>query len=258
MCRVLLMMASIYMGKMYTSSAGSVFAPSQNNVMGAMKSPAGNPPGIVLLGSMASTDHCEKAAYSQVNATSWTYVHCAFPPVTSGNYSCHCYMRTDGSWNPSHQLLVDSGDMGRFPTPAPQPPSPYPKQKPCVDELDCGLNGICNASSGICNCDVPWIGPACSVLDLLPVRTNTGYHNFDIGSGKPISSWGGSVVSDDHGGYLMFASEIMGHCGIGAWTTNSRVVLARFLLLLLFVHIDISCLRGGVYILLLFLLSLHF
>ena len=99
---------------------------------------------------------------------------------------------------------------------------PPPK---CVEELDCGLNGLCNTTSGLCICDAPWIGPECSSLELLPVHPNTGYQNV-TSDGKPISSWGGSVVGDDKGGYLMFVSELLSHCGISSWTYNSRVMMA--------------------------------
>lgn len=66
--------------------------------------------------------------------------------------------------------------------------------------MDCGFNGQCNPATGECVCDAPWIGPDCSVLDLLPVQPNTGYNVFrDADLGMPTSSWGGNVVSDDNG-----------------------------------------------------------
>ena len=204
------------------------FAPSTNNVMGAMPSPAGKPPGIVLLGPFASPSACETAAYRRAAATSWTYHHCDLPPAASGNYSCHCYVRTDGVWTGSAEARVDSGDMSRSTRPPPPPPSPPPRAPPrCADELDCGLNGACDATTGACACEAPWTGPSCSVLDLAPVVPATGLHAFDQVTGVPTATWGGSVVGDDEGGYLMFAAEMVGHCGIGAWETNSRVILAK-------------------------------
>ena len=83
--------------------------------------------------------------------------------------------------------------------------------------------GVCNATSGLCICEPPWIGPECSALDLLPVHPKTGYQN--VTNGEPISSWGGCVVGDDKGGYLMFFSEMLSHCGIGSWAYNSHVMM---------------------------------
>lgn len=210
----------------HPSVAGPVFARSVNNVMGSMPSPAGNPPTIVGLGVMNSPGECLQAAYDLPAATSWTYHHCNFPPAGSGNYSCRCYIRTDGQWLNASESFVDSGDMpGRGPRGPPLPPR-NDTAPPCKDELDCGLNGECDTTTASCSCYPPWKGPACSQLDLLPVQPNTGLHIFDQVTGVPTSTWGGSIVSDDKGGYFMFASEIVGNCGIGAWETNSRVVLA--------------------------------
>ena len=210
------------------AGTGPVFAPGENNVLGAMPSPAGNPPAIVLVGAVSSALECERAAYANSAAVSWTWHHCDFPVSGSGNYSCHCYARTDVAWAPRNQSRVDSGHLGRILRHQPSPPTPAPPGPllRCASELDCGLNGVCNTTSGQCACDAPWMGSTCSVLDLLPVQPNTGYHAFDA-DGKPTSSWGGSVVSDDRGGYFMFSSEMLGHCGIGAWTFNSRVILAK-------------------------------
>ena len=207
--------------------AGPVFARSMNNVMGAMPSPAGKAPAIVGLGVMGSTGECLRAAYARPTATSWTYHHCNFPPAGSGNYSCRCYIRTDGLWLNRSEALVDSGDiLGRGPRGLPLPPATAAPPQ-CKDELDCGLNGECDSATQACVCDRPWTGPTCSQLDLLPMQAGTGLHIFDQVSGVPTSTWGGNVVSDDNGGYLMFASEMVGNCGIGTWQTNSRVVLAK-------------------------------
>ena len=51
------------------------------------------------------------------DATSWTYHQCNFPPAASGNYSCHCYARTDAVW--LLQLVVvshfnDFSDFGLY------------------------------------------------------------------------------------------------------------------------------------------------
>ena len=155
-------MATLILTFVLSSSAILVsppkFAANENNVMDAMPTPNGNPPAILLLGVMASSDACESAASAPAwnNATSWTYHHCDFPVARSGNYSCRCYVRTDGHWAPAVEEKIDSGFLR-------QPPSP-----PCKSPLDCGLNGEC--ISGKCVCDKGWRGWCCGSLDLLPVN----------------------------------------------------------------------------------------
>ena len=112
-------------------------------------------------------------------------------------------------WNASYStsgwtLYACAGDA----PPAPDPPSPPPPPPPpdplnpvgaCKSNIDCSLNGACDASTGKCNCNPPWMnGPslkeACNVFDVsnhsndyIPAyggpRTNTVHHfsfmNFD-------------------------------------------------------------------------------
>ena len=40
------------------------------------------------------------------------------------------------------------------------------------------------------------------------------------------SSWGGSIIQGDDGVFYMWAAEMVEHCGLGAWTRNSRIILA--------------------------------
>lgn len=90
------------------------------------------------------------------------------------------------------------------------------------------MNGVCTA--GACACDPAWeTAPnaklGCSTLSLLPASRGTGLHTLD--GGCNTSSWGGSVLQDETTGvWHMWASEITEHCGINAWTFNSRIVHA--------------------------------
>jgi len=40
------------------------------------------------------------------------------------------------------------------------------------------------------------------------------------------SSWGGAVLQDENSTFHMFASELVNHCGIDAWVSNSRIIHA--------------------------------
>ena len=76
----------------------------------------------------------------------------------------------------------------------------------CTDWSDCGYLGQC--SHGVCACEAPWIGPECQQLDLAPTPDASGYQQANT------SSWGGSVVRDDHNRLYMYAAEMVGECGI--------------------------------------------
>ena len=140
MLRCLLPVALLLVCRVSLSSSGPVYMSAANNVVGSMPNPAGNPPTVILVGSSVnSTRDCEIMASTVATATSWTYHHCNFPHAGSGNYSCHCYARTDGKWAPASQQRVDSGDLGR--TTLPVTPPPPPLRATCKTEGDCGFNG---------------------------------------------------------------------------------------------------------------------
>lgn len=89
----------------------------------------------------------------------------------------------------------------------------------CNTDLDCSLNGICGSDS-ICQCDTPWSGTACDLLDVMPTIPESGYN----GTAVNMSSWGGSIMQDDDGSWHMFVAEMANNCGLSSWTTNSQVV----------------------------------
>jgi hypothetical protein len=88
----------------------------------------------------------------------------------------------------------------------------------CTDEADCGYNGVCRL--GVCHCLPPWTGPECQRLSLKDVHLTAGLREMST------STWGGSVVHGDDERLYMYASEMVAHCGIEAWTRNSRVIVA--------------------------------
>ena len=105
----------------------------------------------------------------------------------------------------------------------------------CSNDEDCSLNGVCVNNS--CLCDPGWttlpfgpnntLSPGCGYLDFLPSPISAcgnacAFHGGDGGVDRKTTSWGGSVLFED-GRYWMFAAEMANHCGLGQWTTNSRV-----------------------------------
>ena len=92
----------------------------------------------------------------------------------------------------------------------------------CHDDETCSFNGVCNDDCTACLCDVGWKGRYCHELDLLPARNGSGLSHLLHNDGNRISSWGGSCIYYD-GRYHMFYSEILHHCGIHRWVSNSVV-----------------------------------
>ncbi len=151
--------------------------------------------------------------------------------------------------------IVDAGwrlytCVGDGPRPGPAPPLPPPPPPPvpplapvghCKTDIDCSLNGKCDAQSGECACDAPWKhGPsgreACNVLDVLPhpddyipaygsdatKRTTFGCQN----TSHTITSWGGNIIMDDSVTpplYHLWVSAMgVGH-GLSGWGAISQI-----------------------------------
>ena len=97
----------------------------------------------------------------------------------------------------------------------------------CLTAVDCAMNGKCLRGTptdpqlpGECACSAGWTGAHCEVLDLLPSPAIGGLrlpHNE--------STWGGSII-EFNGTYHMYASHMVGGCGLNDWTTNSEVLHA--------------------------------
>jgi hypothetical protein len=89
----------------------------------------------------------------------------------------------------------------------------------CTTDEQCNLNGECRG--GQCACDQGWAGATCGLLDVLPLQVGASGMN-ELDRSPPSSSWGGSVVfSREDGLFHMFFSEILGHCPMAQWGSNS-------------------------------------
>eukprot|EP01045_Picozoa_sp_COSAG04_P005319 COSAG04_NODE_245_length_18929_cov_6.708391_5_plen_547_part_00 len=109
--------------------------------------------------------------------------------------------------------------------PPPRPPPPPPPLGPCQTAMDCELNGACRA--GVCACSPGWTGERCGQLNLVPIasRKHLGFVPSD--EDQTLScSWGGNIIREAGGQYSLVAAAMRGHCGIGAWGSNSEVVRA--------------------------------
>jgi len=95
----------------------------------------------------------------------------------------------------------------------------------CTNDEDCSFNGFC-AGNGACKCDAAWTGEKCEWINFAPAMRGSGLHTIEV-DGFNTSSWGGSILYDNSTGmYHMWAAEMVNHCGITSWTTNSRIVHA--------------------------------
>jgi len=80
------------------------------------------------------------------------------------------------------------------------------------------LNGEC--TRGSCVCDKGWTGANCTLLNLKPAPAVGAY-----GYSPNVTAWGGIpvLVGDT---YHLLNTEIINHCGLCTWSSNSRVIHA--------------------------------
>jgi hypothetical protein len=99
--------------------------------------------------------------------------------------------------------------------------------QPCESDHDCSLNGLCQDRR--CQCDIPWSGVDCGVLQTRPAQRGGlyGYQQpgyWPNGTAK-TSSWGGNILpSVTGGGWELFVAEIPR--GLANWQHESRCIYA--------------------------------
>jgi hypothetical protein len=159
---------------------------------------------IAFLGLQPSLTACEAAALSFPSRV-WSFTY--YAQNATSKLSTGCFGVLEPRWCPAPAPSAGTGRVGW----------------PCRSDDDCSLNGACQPT-GVCACRRAWEGATCATLRLRPGPRGGGFQPVD--GGEPTSTWGGAVAPCA-GGYCMVASEITGHCGIAAWSQNSRVVVAR-------------------------------
>lgn len=181
------------------------------------------------LGTLPSARACEAACVAYV--ANRTVKGTVISPLSSWS-KCQSFTWTA----PDHAcvLVVDADEWAPRPAPAPAagtvagqlrwPPAP------CAGRRDCSRNGVCNATTALCECRAAWTGDRCQTLAVLPAASpRAGLRAVD--GGRNTSSWGGGVLlGDDNRTLHMWASEMLAHCGINAWTTNSHIIHATCVL----------------------------
>ncbi len=109
----------------------------------------------------------------------------------------------------------------------------------CKSDLDCSLNGVCDLSSGACQCDPPWVSdlgtgdpqtlPGCSYLDFLPSPVSPcgpacAFHGGPSSLDVNWTSWGMSVLQVSPTEFHGFVAEMANECSLSAWTKGSQVI----------------------------------
>lgn len=96
----------------------------------------------------------------------------------------------------------------------------------CATDMDCNLNGLCNATSGQCVCDAAWGGRTCEQLQLLPAMPGQGTCDPSLNGTATgyTTTWGGNPLQDPATGtWHLFPAEMAQHCGMTAWGSQSQV-----------------------------------
>eukprot|EP01084_Bolivina_argentea_P227851 384905_1 len=181
-----------------------------NNVYGSVLNPNKSTNYVTYLGIFSSENECLNACISASTSDNlcetYTFFHHNFSNTL---YRFHCYGRFGyPMWIPINESNVSCGQIAW----------------PCKSDMNCSLNGLCDLNNGKCICRTGWSGIKCEILNLLPITKGTGY--YDINNTYNMSSWGGSVITDENSNYHMLLSQFDNHCGVNSWVTNSRTVHA--------------------------------
>jgi hypothetical protein len=70
----------------------------------------------------------------------------------------------------------------------------------CSSDLDCSLNGVCQAQS--CVCDPPWAGPACATLLYAATTPASGKNLYN--TSDPNNTWNGPIVTAPDGTFHIY------------------------------------------------------
>ena len=113
----------------------------------------------------------------------------------------HCANGGGYDFLAEHVIVPALTNLLPSPPPPPPPPSPSP---PCKTDANCSLNGVCTAA-GQCQCDAPWGGPRCGLLQFNATSDSRGRDLYSAGDAVH-NTWNGPIVKNDHTGeFTMYA-----------------------------------------------------
>ena len=142
----------------------------------------------------AITGQCGRAP----NASCFGEAHCFCPHCSPGNGIGYEFLA-------EHTIVPALTKMiPRHPSPAPPVP-PVPPVGPCSSDLDCSLNGVCEA--GKCRCVAPWSGPRCGLLEFATASPAAGrdlYNSSDL----QHNTWNGPIVQVSNAIFVPFVSKL--------------------------------------------------
>eukprot|EP01061_Rhynchopus_euleeides_P016215 TRINITY_DN27445_c0_g1_i1.p1 TRINITY_DN27445_c0_g1~~TRINITY_DN27445_c0_g1_i1.p1 ORF type:complete len:524 (+),score=121.16 TRINITY_DN27445_c0_g1_i1:173-1573(+) len=165
---------------------------------------------VLYLGAYDTADECGvRATGTDSPSQCYSYTHFAESYHNkSFARQCYCVVTKFVDWFPHRDLGATSARLWRG----------------CAASVDCAYNGQCNTTSGACQCRPGWKGVACTRLDEKPTKYSAGYQPKP--DGVNTSSWGGPILKDASGTYHMWPSQMLGHCGLDSWASNSQIMHA--------------------------------
>jgi hypothetical protein len=114
---------------------------------------------------------------------------------------------------------IDSSFTMILPLKAHAAPSP---SKGCRTDLECSLNGVCNADTGICHCDRPWTGDSCGLLGFAAAAKDPVLPTF---TSQTHFSWGGSIIKVSGASNVTTYHAFFAHWSDGKIGGNSSVIV---------------------------------
>jgi hypothetical protein len=172
-------------------------------------------------GGLANASACRAACCADSGCLFWG-LDVALPPPSRRSCSqgrpC-CWLKNAHA---SHVLPpcawgCYTGASGHTPVRPPPPPPPPPLFR-CHTDEHCTLAGICNVSTGVCECFSGFLRPDCGALDIKPTPAANGWNPPNQ------TTWGGSPIRVGDTYHLYASLNRWG--SVDSWPNSSVIVHA--------------------------------